>query len=115
METKTVWLNNSNKYIAMTEDEIFEIRMNKFIQRLRPVIYEAVNDCLSKIQIDSRIQEVEDSLWSIKDVMKYFGCAKTTVFKWRTLGLIKSHKIGNKVYYKKADILKSLKNREKTK
>ncbi len=93
------------------DTELFDELLNRLAQKLRPVIYEVVNDCLSKIKTDAPVQETDDGLWCITDVMKYFGCAKTTVFKWRKQGLIKSHKIGNKVYYKKAEILKALKER----
>jgi len=92
----------------MTENEIINHLMDRFIQRLRPVLYEAVNECLEQAKPTAPVPESDD-LWTIKDVMSHFGCAKTTVFAWRKRGLLKAHRMGNKTFFKKKDIEKLLK------
>jgi excisionase family DNA binding protein len=93
----------------MSESEILDELINKLAVRLRPIIYEVVNDCLASLKAPEEPNDDPNELWTIKDVMKYFGCAKTTVFKWRKQGLIKSHRFGSKVYFKKAELLRAVK------
>jgi hypothetical protein len=97
----------------MTDTELLNEFVNRFlIQKLRPVLYEVVNECLSSQKRDEiPIQASDDSLWSAVQVMAYFSCAKTTVYKWRKQGLIKAHKLGSKTFYKKKDVLKALKQK----
>lgn len=97
--------HNMRNIYVMKENEMFEQLMDLFIQRLRPVFYEIVNDCLAQVPPPMLVPEPND-LWTIKEVMDYFGCAKTTVFAWRKKGLLKAQKVGNKTFFRRKDVEK---------
>ena len=93
----------------MREDEILDYLMGKFIEKLRPTLYEIVTECLSKQPAPVSPDVSLDDLLTIKEVTDFFGCAKTTVYAWRKRGLIKTKKIGNKTYCKRSEIQRLIK------
>ena len=92
----------------MNDKEILDSLMDAIVRKFRPMIYEVVNECLSQQEKKDNPIPESDELWTIEDVQKYFGCAKTSIYKWRNQGLIVSHRLGRKVYYKKDELQKAL-------
>ena len=54
----------------------------------------------------------EDDLITIAEATAMFKCSKATIYNWQKAGMIRSWKIGNRTFYKKADLRKSLKERK---
>jgi len=57
--------------------------------------------------IDERFAEKkEDELVSIKKVMEMLGVTDATLWRWDKMGILKKVRIGNRVYYRRSDIIR---------
>ena len=57
--------------------------------------------------IDERFAEKkEDELVSTKKVMEMLGVTDATLWRWDKMGILKKVRIGNRVYYRRSDIIK---------
>lgn len=79
-------------------------------QYLRPVIIDTINEALRDIK---RPQESppDDGLFTLQEAMAFLRCSKTAIYSYQRAGTIKSYRIGNKVFFKKANLLNGLKER----
>ena len=55
------------------------------------------------------INNPEVTLLSRKEVADFFNISLVTLHKWTKKGVVKSYKIGNKVRFKKSEVLEALK------
>jgi len=58
----------------------------------------------------SNIQKVDSELIRLSDVAMMFGVSKVTIHTWKKKGLLPFYRISNKIYFKKAEVLASLKS-----
>jgi hypothetical protein len=94
---------------VMQQDEIISSLMDMLVTKLRPVLYEIIKEVMPiPIQVP---EKEDDELWNIKQVTKYFSCSRGKIFSHQRNGTIRSYRMGNRVYYKKKELLKSLKVR----
>ena len=57
--------------------------------------------------IDERFaQKKEDELVSVKKVMEMLGVTDATLWRWDKMGILKKVRIGNRVYYRRSDIIR---------
>lgn len=54
-----------------------------------------------------------NELMSRKQVAEHFGVTIVTVHNWTKKGVLKAYRVGNKVLYKKDEVLTALKNMNK--
>lgn len=78
------------------------------LEELKQLIKEAVNDAL-KVSQPSASKTKTDDLIKIADVEEILGVSKVTIHKWKKIGRIPFHRISNRIFFKREEILDSLK------
>lgn len=68
--------------------------------------------------VDSKLKEFfkkydlsekdKEELLTVDETLKLLKCSKQALWNWRKNGILPSYRLGNRVYYKKADILAKL-------
>lgn len=73
-------------------------------------LYSEIKDIIRAELLAQRKEEVKDLLLSGAEACKLFqpGISKVTLTSWCDQGLIPSHRIGGRVYYKYSEIMDSL-------
>lgn len=54
----------------------------------------------------------EDTLMDMEETLKFLKVSKVTIHNWKKGGIIKSHKMGRKLYFKKVELLDALKRQK---
>jgi hypothetical protein len=67
---------------------------------------------LLKTQEKTKDPQPEDLL-SIEDIQGIFNVSKVTVHKWKKKGLIPFYKMNRKVYFKKSEVIDSMKHKKR--
>ena len=75
---------------------------------IRDSVYEAIDNRLSSDSNMNRHTK-EEELIKLSEVASLLGVSKVTVHAWKRKGLIPFYRISNMVYFKKNEVLKSLK------
>ena len=76
-------------------------------EELKQIIKEVIKDEL--LEVRKQLQEKDsDVLMSRQETCEFLKISITTLWQWTKKGKIESYGIGNRVYYKKEDLLKSL-------
>jgi len=74
---------------------------------LKQIIKEVIQDELREMIKQPEEKDLE-GLLSRKETCEFLKISLTTLWKWTNKGKIESYGIGNRVYYKKTDLLNSL-------
>ncbi len=78
---------------------------------------QTIKDCVTEVLYqdtqDKTSKEVPEELLTISDVQEIFQVSKVTIHKWKKLGLIPFYKVNRKLYFKKSEILESLKEKQR--
>jgi len=77
---------------------------------LKSIISDGVKGAFLELKPDSSTQEISDDLIKIEDVCRLLGVLKVTVHAWKKKGFIPFHRISNKVYFRKKEVLSSLRS-----
>lgn len=76
-------------------------------EELKQIIKEVIKEEL--LEVRKQLQEKDsDVLMSRQETCEFLKISITTLWQWTKKGKIESYGIGNRVYYKKEDLLKSL-------
>lgn len=54
----------------------------------------------------------EDEIMTMDEILKLLKVSKVTIHNWKKKGLIKSHKIGRKLFFKKKDVESALRQQK---
>ncbi len=79
------------------------------VDELKNLISEALRYEISQIQIPETTLQ-EDTLIKISDVAELFKVSKVTIHDWKKKGLIPYHRLSNKIYFKKSEVLAAMKS-----
>lgn len=79
------------------------------IDELKEIISETVNSILSKNKYLTEAEENDDELIKIEEVSSLLRVSKVTIHKWKKIGLIPFYRISNKIYFKKNEVIESMK------
>ena len=70
------------------------------------------------IGVDSKLKEFfdkynppvkdQEELLTVDETIEFLKCSKQALWNWRKNGILPSYRLGNRVYYKKSDILSKL-------
>ena len=74
----------------------------------KSLIKEVMKEILDSNSLDSSIKPDSDDLIKIDDVAKMFKVSTVTIHKWKKDGLIPFQKLNRRLYFKKADVLNSM-------
>jgi excisionase family DNA binding protein len=73
-------------------------------EEFNELITSAVNNAL-KNQTQQKVQSSEDVLLSRQETASYLKISLVTLHEWTNQGILKSYKIGGRVYYKQDEII----------
>lgn len=84
---------------------------------LKEIISQAVLDAINSSEVTTHSQPQpqsnEDQLLRISQLAVLLSVSKQTIHNWKKQGLIPFHRISNKVFFKKSEVLQSLKKSRK--
>lgn len=86
---------------SQTKNSLVHDLANEVSDRLKHLLA----DYLSKLEID-------DEYLTRKDVAKMFKISLVTVHEWSKKGILKPHKIGTRVRFKKTEVMAAIKEME---
>ncbi len=72
----------------------------------KDLISNAVLEVVEKINPPK--QQIEDQLLRLNDLAILLKVSKVTIHNWKKSGLIPFHRISNKIYFKKNEVIESL-------
>lgn len=81
-------------------------------EELKNLIQEAIADYNSSENAKSINEEHGEPLLKIDEVKELLKVSKVTIHKWKKDGKIPYHRISNRIFFKKSEILESLKSSE---
>jgi excisionase family DNA binding protein len=82
---------------------------------LKALIQEAVKDVVKERQPVKVVQPDADPLLKIGEICKILQVSKVTIHQWKKQGKIPFHRISNRIFFKRSEILESLKTINTTK
>jgi hypothetical protein len=84
---------------------------NLTIGELQSLIDSSVSSAMEEkiAALISNVREEEDQLMTKVEVAKLLQVTHGTVHNWKESGLIPYHKISNRIYYKKSEVLAAMK------
>lgn len=88
------------------------------LNTLRTIIGETFKDSWesfghpSALKSKSSDTRNNEELLNTEEAMKLLKVSKVTIHNWKKKGIIKSHKIGRKLFFKKHEILESIKRQK---
>ncbi|MEM4261092.1 MAG: helix-turn-helix domain-containing protein [Candidatus Woesearchaeota archaeon] len=78
------------------------------INELKEIISESVTSILCKNNYLNESVKNVDELIKIEEVSSLLRVSKVTIHKWKKMGLIPFYRISNKIYFKKNEIIESM-------
>jgi excisionase family DNA binding protein len=80
---------------------------------LKTVISESISTELQKFRPSTELDKSDQELIKIDDVAKMLNVSKVTIFNWKKSGKIPFYRIASQIFFKKSEVLDSLKKIEK--
>ena len=75
---------------------------------LKDFVSEAVKEEFEKLKKELYIEREKDELLSREQTADLLKISLPTLLDWRKKGIVKPYKMGNRVYYKRAEIMETL-------
>lgn len=94
---KEVLSDNSSATLQLTAGELLD-----FARAMAEEMKGELKDILSNSGLDEKV--------TVKEAMAMLHKGRKTLWRWNMSGMLKAHKEGGSVYYRKADVMKILKN-----
>ncbi|EOR92748.1 hypothetical protein ADIARSV_4099 [Arcticibacter svalbardensis MN12-7] len=69
------------------------------------------NERGKSLLVEKNISDNPD-LMNMEEVIKFLKVSKVTIHNWKRNGIIKSHKMGRKLYFKKSEMLDAIKRQK---
>lgn len=84
-----------------------ELSMRKLMPEFSAVVRSVIEDSLAS----AHGKAPNDELLTITEAAKFLNCSRTTLWSYTKRNYIDSYRIGQKVFFKKSELMKSLKKR----
>ncbi len=78
------------------------------LNQLQQLIEGAVNFAISNYDKNRPNQQPQDQLLTQREVAKLLDVSVTSILKWKKEGLLPYHKVKSRIYYNRAEVLKSM-------
>ncbi len=75
---------------------------------LKALIKDSISEALEE-KIKPQQTEKEDQLIKLNEACRLLGVSSVTIHNWKRSGLIPFYRISNKIYFKKNELIQSLK------
>lgn len=59
-------------------------------------------------EMNKKAKPDSEELLTVQETMELLKCSKQALYNWRKEGILPSHRMGNRVYYKKSEIFSNL-------
>lgn len=82
-------------------------------EELRTLIKSAVTEALAGHQSSQQQQPEPEELLRVNQLAEFLHVSKVTIHNWKRKGLIPFHRLSNKVFFKKSEVISSLKKSRK--
>ncbi len=76
---------------------------------LKEMMVDAVNSCLQQSEPKESSTEKDDDLITIEQAAKLLHISRPTLHKWKKQGTIQQYRLCGRVYFRRSEILNSLK------
>jgi predicted DNA-binding transcriptional regulator AlpA len=73
-------------------------------EQLSQILKEVVSEQLEQFTKDNPKQSKGKELLSREETRQYFGISKPCLHDWTKKGILKAHKVGGRVFYKRSEI-----------
>ena len=83
-------------------------KINK--EEFRTLIKDVMIEVMDNNKSNSVVNTESDELIKIDEVAKLFRVSEVTIHKWKSLGLIPFQKLNRRLYFKKSEVINSLRN-----
>jgi len=81
---------------------------------LKVLIKDSIFEALEKQPTSSQPQQPEpEELLRVNQLAEFLHVSKVTIHNWKRKGLIPFHRLSNKVFFKKSEVISSLKKSRK--
>lgn len=72
----------------------------------------AIRNAMANMNINkiNELQKPQEELMTLDEVCNWLKKSKVTIHKWKKTGILNSYSMGNKIYFKRSEVLASLKN-----
>ena len=81
---------------------------------LKALIKDSILEALEKQPTSSQPQQSEpEELLRVNQLAEFLNVSKVTIHNWKREGIIPFHRLSNKVYFKKSEVISSLKKSRK--
>ena len=82
---------------------LYEITPNELKQFINEILEKKFKNFQPSTSVNSK-----EELMTVDETIVFLKCSKQALWNWRKNGILPSYRLGNRVYYKKKDILAKL-------
>jgi excisionase family DNA binding protein len=79
------------------------------LSELRSIISEFITTAFTNNVNNALLPKEEDPFLKIDEVCKMLSVSRVTIHNWKRQGILPFHRISNKIYFKKSEVMASLK------
>jgi len=85
------------------------------VKTLKSILGDIVENALQASKaVDSNLMKgetvnAESGLMDMEEVIKFLKVSKVTIHNWKKSGIITSHKMGRKLYFKRSELMNAIK------
>ncbi len=86
---------------------------NYQIEELTDLIKSCLRSELKKLPQQTEENKQQEELLSIEDIQQMFRVSKVTIHEWKKKGILPYYKMNRRVYFKKSEVIDSLKHKKR--
>lgn len=91
----------------MNNNQVIILQLNR--GELKDLIQESFQDLMSQGNLKAERKDDGDPLMKMKEICDLLRVSKVTIHQWKKTGRIPFHRISNRIFFKKSEVLESLK------
>ena len=83
--------------------------MEKIFQLIKDQIISEILDGVKLLLEQNRIKSIQEKEnWTAQETASFLKVSKVTIHEWTKKGILEKYKIGNRIFYKKNEVLKAV-------
>ncbi len=83
------------------------------IEELTDLIKSCIRSEFKNLPQQTELNEQPEDLLSTEDIQRMFNVSKVTIYKWKKKGILPYYKMNSRVYFKKSEVIDSLKHKKR--
>ena len=101
-------------HLEEVKDQLVVINATTLIQLIGNKFQEIIQKEKKEEENSKQTTSPNSDLLTMPEVIELLKVSKVTIHNWKKKGIIKSHKIGRKLFFKKTEILEAVKRQNYT-